>query len=160
MDHGKISVRQLSQLDMIPKGKCIMPQSLYDYGWISCLPIVNIITLPQISNCIALEYTKDQIIDFLINNNDRGLFWKFHETKPNLNSLREVNEFNLYFTREQNLRLRLENNNLFYPQNMQEVINLFIRLGFIIEILDNQRNVLLDLIIHPFPRPENIFKII
>lgn len=160
MNSGKITVRLLSQLNMIPEGQCIMPQSLYDYGWLSCLPLVNIITLPQISNCIAQDYSKEKIIDYLIQNNDNEFLWKFHEAEPGFISLNEMNEFNLYFAREQNVRSRLERNVFSYPRNMRDVIHLFIDLGFILEYLEHENEIKLDLLIRPFPKTEKVLGII
>ncbi|MBD0384721.1 DUF6042 family protein [Paenibacillus sedimenti] len=160
MNYGEITVRLLSQLKMIPEGQCIMPQSLYDYGWLSCLPLVNIITLPQISNCIALDYSKERIIDYLVRHNDKGVFWKFRDIEPEFKSTNEMNEFNLYYAREVNVRSRLERNGFFYPRNMQDVIQLFINLGFITETIDNENEMKLDLIIRPFPKTERVLEII
>ncbi|KRF31704.1 DUF6042 family protein [Paenibacillus sp. Soil787] len=157
---GKITVSQLSQLKMIPDGQCIIPQSIYDYGWLACLPIVNIITLPQISNCIALDFSKDSIIDYLIRNNDKDLFWKFQNKNSHFISKSEMSEYNLYSAREQNIANRLEKNGFVYPCNMQEVIGLFIKLGIMIECPDNQSEIKMDLIILPFPKPDTLLGII
>ncbi|MDQ0888742.1 hypothetical protein QFZ81_003830 [Paenibacillus sp. V4I9] len=160
MNNGEITVRLLSQIKMIPEGQCIMPQSLYDYGWLSCLPLVNIITLPQISNCIALEFSKERIIDYLIRNNDKEVFWKLRDAEPVFNSVYEKSEYNLYYAREVNVRYRLEKNGFYYPRSMQDVIQLFIDLGFVIEVLENENELKLDLIIRPFPNIENVLKFI
>lgn len=158
MNEGKITVKLLSKLNLIPNGHCVVPNNITENGWAGWLPIINLITLPQISYCIAMNFNKQETIEYLKNKGEQQWFWNF-EDPINENSVSNDSEqYQIFDARERSIKERLERNGLSYPKNMQDVINLFISLGFLTEYHDEDNVFRLDLLIRPFPNVSSVLK--
>ncbi|MBA2941055.1 hypothetical protein HZF08_22505 [Paenibacillus sp. CGMCC 1.16610] len=158
MDLGKITVGLLSKLNLIPSNQCILPNSFYDYGWAEWLPLANITTLPQISYCVSKGLTRDATVEYLHSHNAEQLFINFEEINRNFITDFQRNEFFLIYSREYSIKIKLEENGMFYPSTMEEVIELFLQLGFLLQNINHSGNKTLDLIIRPFPKVSDHFK--
>ncbi|KZS47056.1 hypothetical protein AWU65_14540 [Paenibacillus glucanolyticus] len=62
---GKVTVKTLVRLGLIPAGQCVIPNQFYEMGWGKWLPMPNITSLPYLSHCIACGLNKDDTIKFL-----------------------------------------------------------------------------------------------
>lgn len=93
MNHGKITVKLLSNLNMIPSGHCVVPSSISENGWAGWLPIINMITLPQISYCIGMNFSKNEIIEYIISKDDHQWFWNFEHCETDFSNLKESQQY-------------------------------------------------------------------
>lgn len=156
---GKITVRLLSKLNLISANQSILPKSFYEYGWAEWLPIANITTLPQISYCISKEFTREETVHYLSSHNTTDqLFMSFEHVERSFASEVQRNEYLLIYTRELLIKDKLEQNDLFYPNTMDEVIDLFLQIGFLTQHTDLSGNRILDMIIRPFPKVSDRLK--
>ncbi|NQX58580.1 DUF6042 family protein [Paenibacillus qinlingensis] len=152
MHLGKITVRLLSKLNLITADHCILPKSFYENGWAEFLPLANISTLPQISYCVSKEFTREDTVQYLSSHNSDHLFCNFENVDILFSREYQINEYTLIYSRELLIKENLEKNGLFYPNTMEEVIDLFLQLGFLIQQNDKSGNIILDLVIRPFPK--------
>jgi hypothetical protein len=158
MNEGKITVKLLSNLNLIPTGHCAVPNDIAEHGWAGWLPIINLITLPQISYCIGMNFTKQEIIEFLKNKVENHWFWKFELHESDVSPTKDSQQYQIFDIRERTVKERLERNGLSYPKDLQDVINLFISLGLITEDQDENNVSCLDLLIRPFPNVSSVLK--
>ncbi|MCY9657118.1 DUF6042 family protein [Paenibacillus chondroitinus] len=158
MNLGKITVRLLSMLNLIPEGQYILPKNFYEYGWAGWLPLVNLTSLPKISYCVASDFTKQQTIEYLIHQKVNHTLWDFDLIRNDFATKKEEGQYQLFYARELNIRNRLEKNGLSYPSTMSEAIQLFIDLGLVTEFEDMDQIIKLDLIIRPFPQASSVLK--
>lgn len=158
MNQGRITVKLLSNLNLIPKGQCVVPNNISENGWAGWLPIINLIALPQISNCIGKDLTKQETIEHLQINGEEQWFWNFELNEYENSISNDSQQFQMFDARERSIKERLERNGLSYPNDMQDVINLFISLGFITEYLDEDKKLQIDLLIRPVPNVKSILK--
>lgn len=152
MNLGKITVRLLSKLNLITADHCILPKSFYEYGWAEWLPLASISTLPHISYCVSKEFTREDTVQYLISLSSDHLFFNFENVDILFSTENQINEYNLIYSRELLIKENLEQNGFFYPKTMEEVIELFLQLGFLIQQPDKYGNITLDMVIRPFPK--------
>ncbi|NOU72683.1 hypothetical protein GC098_14845 [Paenibacillus sp. LMG 31458] len=158
MNLGKITVGLLSKLNLIPTNQCILPNGFYEYSWAEWLPLANITTLPQISYCVSKGLTREATVEYLYSHNAEHLFINFEEINRTFTSDHQRNEYFLFYFREYSIKIKLEENGMYYPSTMEEVIDLFLQLGFLIQNIDQFGYKTLDLIIRPFPKVSEHFK--
>lgn len=149
--NGKVTVRTLTRLGLIPAGQSIIPNRFYEFGWGTWLPMPSITLIPYISHYIACDLSKDDIIRYLEQKVKSNTFIDFSIRLPLNMSQEEEDEYELLYARETEVKRRLEANGYSYPQNMLDVINLYIYLGLVYELQDDNTEGLLDLIIRPLP---------
>ena len=82
----------------------------------------------------------------------------FEEKNRTFTSDLQRNEFFLIYSREYSIKIKLEENGMLYPSTMEEVIELFFQLGFLLQNINHTGNITLDLIIRPFPKVSDHFK--
>lgn len=158
MNLGKITVGLLAKLNLIHDDQCIVPTSFYEYGWSEWLPLANLTALPQISYCVSKEFTREAIVQYLNSKNSEKFFLNFEKLDISFNNEFQKNEYILLYSRELSIKEKLELNGLFYPNTMEEVIDLFLQLGFLIQHEDKIGNKTLDMIIRPFPKVSDQMK--
>ncbi|OCT14346.1 hypothetical protein A8709_26335 [Paenibacillus pectinilyticus] len=152
MNLGKITVRLLSKLNLITANQCILPKGFYEYGWAEWLPLVNISTLPQISYCVSKEFTREDTVQYLSLHKSNQLFCNFENADILFGTEYQINEYYLIYSRELMIKENLKKNGFSYPNTMEEVIDLFLQLGFLIQQSDQSGNIILDMVIRPFPK--------
>ncbi|MGG1554092.1 DUF6042 family protein [Paenibacillus ferrarius] len=151
MTNGKVTVRTLQQLGLIATGQCVIPNQFYESGWGQWLPMPNVLSLPYISHYIASGLNKKEIILQLEQKDKINTFINFTAPCPPHMSSKEQDENELLHVREAEIKRRLEANHYNYPQNILDVINLYISLGLVHEIDDEGTSGMIDLLIRPLP---------
>ncbi|MGK9250727.1 DUF6042 family protein [Paenibacillus humicus] len=145
--NGKVTVRVLAQLELIPVGQCAFPNQFHENGWGMWLPMPNITLLPYFSDCIAKEFTRKETELFLEQKVRPNTFISLH--KEGKATKRESNEYYIINKRELEVKRRLEANGLQYPNCTRDVIRLYISLRLAHEENDQQGRSCLDMLIRP-----------
>jgi hypothetical protein len=157
MTNGKVTVRGLAQLGLIPEGQCAIPNQFYESGWGIWLPMPNVTLLPFLSFCVANNYSKAEMIRFLEQKIKPGTFIDFQEKSSKGSQYDD--EYELLYTREIEVKRRLEANGYPYPSNICDVVQLYIALGIACEEYDQDGNASIDLIIRPLNKVDEVLPI-
>lgn len=150
--NGPITVRDLSELGLIPDGQTVFPLHFYEMGWGTWLPMSCTLLLPYFSDGVAKGLNIDRLVSYL---NEK--------VKPDtfiFNNKRIPSENELLVDREVKVKRRLELNGFFYPRNVEEVIQLYLELGLAKTCNeDSNANVYYDLIIRPLYHIDSVLKL-
>ncbi|MGM1050533.1 MAG: DUF6042 family protein [Bacillota bacterium] len=157
--NGKVTVRTLVGSGLIPIGQCVIPNQFYEMGWGKWLPMPSIISLPYLSHYIACGLKKDEIIKFLKQRTKPNMFIDYSIKQPLNASEIEKEEFELLYVREVEVKHRLEVNGYEYPRNIMDVVNLYVALGLVIELQDDDSQEILDLIVRPLAPVDTILPV-
>ncbi|MGG1940435.1 hypothetical protein ABFY57_12165 [Paenibacillus polymyxa] len=150
--NGPITVRDLSELGLIPDGQTVFPLHFYEMGWGTWLPMSCTLLLPYFSDGIAKGLNTERLISYLNEKvkpdtfilNDKGIFIK--------------NE--LLVDREVKVKRRLELNGFLYPRNVEEVVQLYLELGLAKRWNEDSNTTMhYDLIIRPLYHIDSILKL-
>lgn len=146
--NGRVTVRGLSQLGLIPKGQCVIPNRFYEGGWGRWLPMPNITLLPYFSVAVASGFNWEETVVFMetkvkqntfIDLDDNGVDKRDHED----------DEFQSLHNREAEIKRKLKANGFLYPESILDVIDLYEALGLAFKTEDQQGQRCLDMIIRP-----------
>ncbi|MCR2802676.1 DUF6042 family protein [Paenibacillus soyae] len=155
MTNGKVTVRGLTKLGLIPKGHCVIPNQFYERGWGKWLPIPNLSLLPFFSVSITSGLCWEETIAFLEEKTKPDTFKKKCEDGETASIHQEIE--NLYINeRETEIKRRLEANGFQYPESINDVVSLYIALGLAFDIVDLQGLVFLDMIIRPLQNIDDV----
>ncbi|MFD0675985.1 MULTISPECIES: DUF6042 family protein [unclassified Paenibacillus] len=156
---GRVTLKTLVRLDLVPAGQCVIPNQFYEKGWGRWLPMPNITLLPYFSYCIASGLNKSDIIQYLKKKTKPDTFIDFSISRPLNVSEAEKEEYELLYEREVEVKRRLKLNGYEYPSNTMDVINLYVTLGLAFELKDEDSSDILDLIIRPLAPIDSILSI-
>lgn len=146
--NGRVTVRGLSQLGLIPKGQCVIPNRFYEGGWGRWLPMPNITLLPYFSVAVASGFNWEETVALMerkvkentfINLDDNGVDRRNHED----------DEVQSLYEREAEIKRKLQANGFLYPKSILDVIDLYVALGLAFKTEDQQGKWCLDMIIRP-----------
>lgn len=155
--NGKVTVRTLSQLGMINAGQCVIPNQFYESGWGLWLPMPNVTLLPFLSYCVANNFNRTEIIQFLeMKNKPKSIFDFNSDFKREL----ELDDgYEMLYAREIEIKRRLEANGYQYPKDINDVLNLYIALGLVYEISNSNEEGFMDMIIRPLKKIDEILTV-
>jgi len=157
MTNGKVTVITLSQLGMINPGQCVIPNQFYESGWGLWLPMPNVTLLPFLSYCIANNFNRTEIIQFLEMKNKPKSFLDFNSDFKREMELDD--DYEMLYAREIEIKRRLEANGYQYPKDINDVLNLYIALGLAYEISNSNEGSFMDLIIRPLKKVDEILTV-
>ncbi|WP_028775370.1 DUF6042 family protein [Shimazuella kribbensis] len=129
-----------------------VPAVFFEFGWNLYLPHgMNSVVLSVVT-FIYQGYSKSEIFMFMEQEAQRLSIEPFPLAEAQKKSLNHSHHNHLYL-REQWCESILMRSSLTYPTTIQDMIQLLIDIGILIEI--SLRDIIyLDLILKPFPRPE------
>jgi hypothetical protein len=129
-----------------------VPAVFFDFGWNLYLPQgMNSVVLSVITY-IFQGYSKEDIFLHMEEETERLELQPFPLAQGSDNFY-NPDEWHYLFLREQKCKTILVRSDLTYPTSIQDMIQLLIDLGILIEV-NNREITYLDFILHPFPRPE------
>lgn len=130
----------------------IPPKFLHN-AWNLFLPKGSSSVLLSVMCYVIRGYSKDELIKLMFVE-ERELYLTPFQFEQPTNDLEEDNDLYLQtLERETGIKKILERSGFSYPKNIEEFIYLFIHTGIILEV--NYRGaVFLDILIEPFPYPE------
>ncbi|WP_260440120.1 DUF6042 family protein [Cohnella lubricantis] len=146
--NGRITVRGLSQLGLIPKGQCVIPNRFYEDGWGRWLPMPNITLLPFFSVSIASGFNWEETVAYMEKKSKPNTFIDLNDNSVNQRDNEDEEAHSLY-EREAEIKRKLQANGFQYPKSIFDVIDLYVALGLALKTEDQQGKWCLDMIIRP-----------
>ncbi|ULO04796.1 hypothetical protein H1230_16730 [Paenibacillus sp. 19GGS1-52] len=133
----------------IESGYTILPNGFVDNGWLVKAPAIATPVLMGLALTISKRMQKNDIIRYLYEHYSDDTRFNFFVPRHKFKDKNEQLDFWENRQRETEIRLSLENAGYQYPENVEDMLALFIKWGIVIE-----KNEQLDLAISPFPIPE------
>ncbi|MBD8836854.1 MULTISPECIES: DUF6042 family protein [Paenibacillus] len=136
---------------VVEENYTIIPNGFIDNGWIAKAPSIASPILMGLCLTISKGLNKNEILNYLeeqySDDNNYNYFVARHDFKDKNEQL----EFWENRQRETKIKYSLESANYKYPVCLQDMLNLFVQWGIVIE-----EDETYDLIISPFPTPESL----
>lgn len=134
-----------------------IPPVFFYNAWNVLLPQGTLSVLLSIMAYIRQGLSKEEIYESMEEEADLLDLHPFSFiTIPVSQTQEEKHFYTQRFNRESEVRKLLDLSGFRYPRNIQDTITLLIKLGILIEVeLDHEEKTYLDMILHPFPKPED-----
>ncbi|AVV56266.1 hypothetical protein C7121_08965 [Paenibacillus glucanolyticus] len=153
--NGRVTVRGLSQLGLIPKGQCVIPNGFYEGGWGRWLPMPNITLLPYFSVSVASGFNLAETVVFMKKKVKPNTFINLGDNVVDKRN-HEDDEVQSLYERETEIEQKLQANGLLYPKSIVDVIDLYVALGLAFKTEDQQGKWCLDMIIRPLCKIDEV----
>ncbi|MCK8489243.1 DUF6042 family protein [Paenibacillus sp. MBLB2552] len=153
--NGRVTVRGLSQLGLIPKGQCVIPNQFYEGGWGRWLPMPNITLLPYFSVSVASGFNWAETVGFMEKRVKPNTFIDLGNNGVDKRN-HEDDEVQSLYERETEIEQKLQINGLLYPKSIVDVIDLYVALGLAFKTEDQQGKWCLDMIIRPLCKIDEV----
>ncbi len=150
-----LSVRHEMEPGMYPN-----PNQFVHQGWVRYLPlsaivILNIISMDSTAGMTTQETIED-IKELLIRRKKDRLFFDFNAKPPK--GKRALEEYEADLQRESQIRDILERFGFYYPQSVEDMIDLFKKFGLVFEML-GERGPVFDVLLGPYPHVSDVLKV-
>ncbi|KIL35625.1 hypothetical protein SD70_32045 [Gordoniibacillus kamchatkensis] len=155
LTNGKVTVKGLKQLGLITEGQCVIPNQFYESGWGLWLPMPNVTLVPYFSNAIAIGLSRDDTIIYLENKIKPNTFLDFEEAGITPTEF-DMDEKQMLYEREKEIKRRLEANGYQYPKSINEAVSLYVTLGLAVEEVGEQGRICLDMLIRPLRKIDDV----
>lgn len=150
MTNGPLTVRDLSELGLIRIGQSAFPFQFHEMGWATWLPISCITLLPFISDGIAKDMKEEDLLCYLKEKVKPDAF-------PLDDQQSDTSESDNFYNREVKIRRRLELNGFRYPRCVEDVLELYVRVGFSKKIYGHTSgDTRYDLVIRPLSHVDSV----
>ena len=130
----------------------IPPKFLHN-AWNLFLPKGSSSVLLSVMCYVIQGYSKDELIKLMFVEEQELYLTPFQFEQPIDDFDVESSVYKQTLDREKGIKKILERSGFSYPKNIEEFIYLFVHIGIIVEV-NYQGSVFLDILIEPFPYPE------
>ncbi|WP_044642408.1 DUF6042 family protein [Risungbinella massiliensis] len=133
-----------------------IPPDFFYNAWNLLLPQGTLSVLLSVMAYVRQGLDKEEIYEVMTEEADLLELHPFSFiATPAFQTPEEKHHYTQRLNRETEVRKVLELSGFRYPRNIQDSITLLIKFGILIEVeLDQREKIYLDMILHPFPRPE------
>lgn len=135
-----------------------LPPGFLRNSWNEYLPKGSFSVLLSVMCYVFQGYSKDELIKLMIVEERELFLTPFQFEEPKNCSAEERVLYSKNLAREVEIKQILERSGHTYPQNIEEFIYLFVHVGIVLEV-NHQGDVFFDILIEPFPYPEDYLSI-
>lgn len=131
-----------------------VPPGFFRNGWNLFLPKGTCSLILSVMSYVIQEFNKTEIMDSMIEEEDRLCLTPFHfQISLEFSTDEERDCYMSLWQREKDVKQILERSGFSYPQSVSQWIHLLTRLGIFLEFRKKMVDYL-DVVIEPFPYPE------